>query len=101
MTTTYLNFLKTLGKQDDQEMMQVIELIKNDTGFPNTADINKVAKHLYLKLNQEETLAFQKSLMLYFYVQNGFQQPDDPKVLDEINTIVNLQNNDPNYHREE
>ena len=29
------------------------------------------------------------------------QQPDDPKVLDVINTIVNLQNNDPNYHREE
>lgn len=94
---TYLEILETLDKQDDKIMNEVIELVKQDPNFPNTNNIEVMAKYIYLKLNHKQTSAFQKSLMIYHFILNDFKQPEDPRILQQINFIVELQNNDKKY----
>lgn len=81
----------------DPRHSKVIAMIKNDSDFPDTDQISVMAKYLYRKLDHEMTLAFQQTLMFWKFFANGNKQPEDPRVLDEINEIVSLQNNDPEY----
>jgi len=94
---TYLEVLKTFGKQDDPTTNEVVEFIVNDPSFPNTTNIEQVARYIYLKMDHQQTTAFQKTLMMYFYIINDFKQPEDPNILIQINRVVELQNDDPNY----
>jgi len=94
----FISFINQLPKQDDPAINEFIELAKQDDTFPDTDDVDILAEYLYLNLNHRLTTAFQKTLMLWFYVRNNYKQPDD-NALDKINRIVALQNNDPNYQK--
>ncbi len=93
----FLSFLKSLPEQQDKGSLDFIALVRSDANFPATSDPEKLAHYLYLRLNHRLTTAYQKLLMLYFYVENNYNQPSDPTLLDKINLIVSLQNMDPLY----
>lgn len=80
------------ANQDSPISNQVISMIRNDNEFPKTADIKSIALYIYKKLNHEQTYAFQKLLMFWKYSENNHRQPDNPKELEEINYIIDLQN---------
>jgi hypothetical protein len=93
----FLSFLNTLPKQQDVSLQGFIDFARADKNFPNSSDPELLARYLYRKLGHRLTTAYQKSLMMYFYVSNNNVQPSDPSLLDKINRIVDLQNNDPLY----
>ncbi|MCP4121760.1 MAG: hypothetical protein GY751_08395 [Bacteroidetes bacterium] len=95
----YYDFIRDLPTQEDDNLNQVIDIILKDTSFPKTDDLEKLAEHLYLKLNPDLTTAFQRSLMLWQFALNDYKQPQDVGLLNQINYIVDLQNNDPDYSR--
>jgi hypothetical protein len=75
----------------------------SDKTFPETSDPLELAAYLYKKLDPEETLAFQKWLMIYKSMEPTNQLPEycsnEKAFLDVINTIVRLQNSDPEYKK--
>ena len=92
-----------LKKGQDKYIQQVIDLIKNDSSFPkDNSDPTALAIHLYLTLNEEQTSAFQKLLMIYKTITPNHKFPKrtiarEDMFLSALNLIVNLQNNDSNY----
>lgn len=97
----FIDFIKTAPKQLDKHILSVVELIINDKNFPKTGDPAKLAIHLYLKLDEKQTTAFQQLLMIYRRVPNN-KLPKraiarEDMFLDALNLIVNLQNCDSDY----
>ena len=92
----YYDFIKNLPLGQEPDIMQFKHQAIYVLQIPDTDDIKELARFLYLKLDREMTLAFQKSLMMWLFVKNDFQQPKDT-YLEEINHIIELQNNDPDY----
>ncbi len=99
----FYQFTQTLPPQLDQHIIKLITWIKNDTTFPkNTSDPSALAIYLYLHLNEEQTTAYQKLLMLYQHIVPNHKLPKrttarDDMFNDALNLIVCLQNNDSNY----
>lgn len=99
----FYEFIKTLPKQPDAFVNDVVTLIKNDDKFPaHTSDPSQLAMYLYLKLNHKQTSAFQKLLMLYQTTVRTHRFPDrttarPDMLLDALNLIVSLQNHDSHY----
>jgi|GEM_PF-1611951 hypothetical protein len=85
------------ASQEDKEATQLMKRISEDANFPNTEEIKTIAEYLYLDLDLKQTSSFQKLLMLWKFTESNFKQPSNPNFLTEINIIVDLQNNDPNY----
>ncbi len=92
---TLKEFILTAPKQEDESINYVLNLLQNQKDLPD--DIESISKLIYLKLNPQQTHAFQKTLMMYFFTENNYQQPQDPEILNKINFIIDLQNNDKNY----
>ncbi len=96
-----MNFIDTINNlsadQGDPHLNKIVTFIKTDPSFPNTNNIELMAKYLYLKLDRDLTLAYQKTLLFWLYQKNGNQKSSDPTHLDKVNYIVELQNNDPSY----
>ena len=100
----FYEFITTQLKQKQEKyIQQVIDLIKNDPAFPkDNSDPTTLAIHLYLTLNEEQTTAFQKLLMIYRTVVKDAKFPKrttarEDMFLQALNLIVFLQNNDSNY----
>lgn len=98
----FISFVKALPKQDDSSLNGFLDIAKSDSNFPNSSDPIKLAQYLYLQLNPEQTLGFQKMLMIYFQVEPANQIPpkyknDQELYLKAINYILSLQDNDTNY----
>ena len=100
----FYQFITTqLPSGQDVFIQQVIDLIKNDPTFPkHTSDPAQLAIHLYLKLNANQTSAFQKLLMTYEYSVPKHDFPErttarEDMFTDALNIIVFLQNNDSRY----
>lgn len=85
------------ANQKDEATNNLIERIGKDDSFPNTSEIKTIAQYIYVDLDHNHTLAFQKLLMLWQFAENNYEQPTDGNILVEINHIVDLQTNDPNY----
>ena len=88
---TYKAFILSLPLQLDPTINWVITFVKSDTNFPDTSDIEIIAKHIYINLNEKQTLAFQKSLMMYW------EQTGNLHLMQSANHIVDLQDGDENY----
>ena len=99
----FYEFIKSLEPQEDEHIIKLIMWIKNDKTFPkNTSDPSVLAIYLYLYLNEEQTTAYQKLLMLYRHLVPNHKLPKrstsrEDMFLQAINLIVCLQNNDSNY----
>jgi hypothetical protein len=98
----YISFIKDLQKQEDNGINSFLEIAQNDGNFPNSSDPIKLAQYLYLQLTPEQTLGFQKTLMIYQQVETANQIPpkyknDQQLFLKAINYILKLQDNDSNY----
>jgi uncharacterized protein YozE (UPF0346 family) len=103
-TMHFYQFITTqLGKGPDIFIEQVIDLIKKDSTFPKeTSDPAQIAIHLYLKLNEPQTNAYQKLLMLYKHMAPNNKMPNrstarEDMFLQAVNIIIILQNNDSRY----
>ncbi len=92
---TLKEFILSAPKQEDQSINYVLNLLKKQKDLPE--DVEAISKKIYLQLNTGQTTAFQKIVMMYFFTENNYQQPQDPEILNRINFIVDLQNNDTNY----
>lgn len=98
---TFLEFIKQqLKHSHDKNINEFISWIKKEKNCPDTSDIKVLSKYLYNKLDRSQTLAYQKSLMMYFYTLNNFKMPKEDK-LPEINYVIELQNADPQYMPEQ
>lgn len=98
----FISFIRNLPQQDDPGLNGFLTIAKSDPDFPGTSDPLKLAKYIYLKLSPENTLGFQKSLMIYFQLEPTNQIPpkyknSPDKFLEAINFILKLQDNDPMY----
>ena len=95
----YYTFMTTVAvaDQSDPRRTRLIEMLKEDDEFPKTSDIKGMAKYLYKKLDRQMTTAFQQSLIIWKFHLNGYKEPNEPGLLDEINEIILLQNSDPEY----
>lgn len=91
---TLKEFIQTVPRPEDKNINHVLDLLNSKKELPES--IEEISKFVYLLLNREQTLAFQKILMMYFFTENNYQQPTNQN-LDKINFIINLQNNDKNY----
>ncbi len=88
---TYKQFIITLPLQLDPTINWVITFVKSDADFPDTSDIEIIAKHIYLQLNEKQTLAIQKSLLMYWEASGNLY------LAQSENHIVDLQDADPTY----
>jgi|SRR6185437_14482058 len=105
----FLSFIKSLIPHEikdehiedfvnqDKSVQNFILWAFKDKDFPATDDLTVLANYLYLKLNKEQTAAYQKLLLFYLYLKNGGRQPTNPELLQKVNLIVTLQQNDPQY----
>ena len=101
----FYEFITTrqLTQMPDKHTLYVIDLIKNDKKFPTeNSDPAVMAIRLYLRLNQKQTAAYQKLLMLYRATVPCCKFPPrsiarNQSFLDTINLILLLQNNDSRY----
>jgi hypothetical protein len=91
---TLKEFILSAPKQDDESINHVLDLLTGQKDLPE--DVKTISKVIYLKLNPQQTQAFQKIIMMYYFTENNYQQPTAQN-LDEINFIIELQNNDVNY----
>lgn len=94
---TFHHFITTQPPQHDRNLARFADMVKNDPGFPKTDDIEELARYLYMKLDDDLTAAFQKSVMIWQYVRNDFKNNDSPDMLRKLNIIIELQNNTPDY----
>jgi len=88
---TFKSFISTLPLQQDPTINWVITFVKSDNNFPDTSDIEVIAKHVYLQLNEKQTLAIQKSLVMYW------TESENLHLMQSENHIVDLQDSDENY----
>ena len=88
---TYKAFILSLPLQDDATINWMIQFVQADKSFPDTKNIETVIKHVYLQFNHKQTLAFQKTLIIYL------QESGDMAIMNSINKIVELQNGDERY----
>ena len=101
----FYEFITTLEptQTPSKHTLYVIDLIKNDKKFPqDNSDPTVIAIRLYLRLNEKQTVAFQKLLMLYRATVPSCKFPPrsiahNSMFLDAMNLIVQLQNNDSRY----
>ena len=70
-----ISFIKGLPKQDDNGIKDFLDIAKLDSNFPNSSDPIKLAQYLYLQLSPDETLGFQKMLMIYTQSEPSNQVP--------------------------
>jgi hypothetical protein len=91
---TLKEFILSAPQQDDENINHVLDLLKAEKDLPET--VESISKAIYLKLNTQQTTAFQKTVMMYFFAENNYQQPTAQN-LDKINFIIDLQNDDVNY----
>jgi len=96
----FLDFVKKNSKQEDADLISFITAIKKIESIPASSDPRILGRFLYRKLNRKQTLGFQKWFMIY----SADKQNELPKelhsektFLDAINTIVDMQNSDPEY----
>jgi len=97
---TFLDFINAIPTQDDPEIGKMITYLNEDKQFPSTDDIGIMSHYLYKKLYYPQTFAFQQLLMIWIGSSRPDLQPNDPKVLAEINLIIDLQNADSEYVRD-
>ena len=90
-TMTFKSFILSLPLQQDPTINWVITFVKSDVNFPDTNDIEIIAKHVYLQLNEKQTLAIQKSLALYWEASGNLH------LMQAENHIVDLQDGDEKY----
>jgi len=88
---TFKSFILSLPLQDDATINWMIQYVQADKSFPDTDNIYTVINHVYLQFNHKQTLAFQKTLIIYM------QESGDMAVMNSINRIVELQNGDERY----
>ena len=101
----FYEFITTLEpiETPSKHTLYVIDLIKNDKKFPqDNSDPSVMAIRLYLRLNEKQTVAFQKLLMLYRATVPSCKFPPrsiarNSMLLEAMNLIVHLQNNDSRY----
>ncbi len=97
----FFDFISSLPKQDDKHVNAFIDFAKKNTELVQGKDFDKMAKGLYKLLDPDLTSAYQKLLMFYISFGKGGDLKhlanDQMKSLDLINTIIELQNNDPAY----
>jgi len=101
---SFKDYINEMPDQEDIGLSSFLFFAKNDSNFPNSSDPVLLSKYLYLRLNETQTTGFQK---LFIFYANFEQNNDVPKkyignqdeLLNGVNTIVGLQNNDPNYTR--
>jgi len=100
----FYEFITTqIQPNQDKDIDSFLAYIKNDKTFPkNNSDPTTLAIQLYLHLDEKQTTAFQKLLMLYKHMVKNHKLPKrttarEDMFLTAINLIVSLQNNDSNY----
>ncbi|MEI7597418.1 MAG: hypothetical protein WCK02_16840 [Bacteroidota bacterium] len=96
----FLEFLMFTDKQDDKDLSSFVSALKKlDTIPPRTSDPRILSRFLYRKLNQQETVGFQKWFAFYKDFDKNNEIPEDIKeekaFLQAINLIEMLQNSDP------
>lgn len=102
MDLSFIDFITYSPEQDDKDINEFIQLVKNDKSFIASSDPIELSKYLYKKLEPKLTYAFQKSFLMYgSIVQNNHipaKYMETPKaMLEAVNHILILQNNDPEY----
>ena len=98
----FISFVRTQALQNDPGINAFVAIARADENFPASSDPIKLAQYLYLKLNPQATLGFQKMFMIYAQFEPSNQIPpqykkDQGKMLEAINLIIDLQNKDSNY----
>ncbi len=88
---TFKSFIFSLPLQFDPTINWVITFVKSDSNFPDTNEIEMIARHVYLQLNEKQTLAFQKSLVMYWTESGNID------MITSENHIVDLQDADESY----
>jgi len=99
---TFIQFISSLPKQGgDKHTNSFLDFAKKNKEFLGGSDFDAMAKVLYNKIDPDLTAAYQKLLMLYIsFGKDGDLKHlanNQMKSLDLINTIIELQNNDPAY----
>ena len=74
----------------------VMEIIKEST-FPDTENISQMAKHIYLKLDHQQTTKYQQLLMLWLTLSGADVANNNAMYLKQINEVVEMQNSDSAY----
>ncbi len=99
----FIDFIKTLPKQQDERVQQAIDLFVQDKDFPKHSNPSKLAIYLYLKLDEELTSTYQKLLLFYAHQKNNklpkrcFARED--MLLHAVSMITFLQNFDPDFDK--
>ena len=97
----FISFVKQNHNQKEEALKNFSETVINDKNFPDSSDPRILGKYLYLKLNHQQTLGFQKWMMIYKTMDTNNELPkelnDEQTFLNAINYIVFLQNNDTDY----
>ena len=62
---TYKEFILSLPLQDDATINWMQKFVREDSEFPDTKNVEDIAKRVYLLFNHKQTLAFQKSLIMF------------------------------------
>jgi hypothetical protein len=81
----FIDFIKTLPKQEDTILEQLRNSFTHDEHFPVTSDVNILAEYLWNKLDNKQTTKYQSMLMIWT-LQKG-QNPN----LEDINCIIDVQ----------
>lgn len=88
---TYKEFILSLPLQEDATINWMQKFVREDGEFPDTKNVEDIIKHVYLLFNHKQTLAFQKSLIMFLELTG------DSTIMNAVNKIVEMQDSDPNY----
>lgn len=100
----FKEFIHLVPQQLDPGIISFVEYVKSDSNFPTSSDPVVLGKYLYLKLNEQQTTGFQKIFIVYAQFEKKNELPEkyegnQNELLNGVNTIVQLQNSDPEYKR--
>jgi hypothetical protein len=98
----FIRFVKDNVNQDDPALKSFAKYVLTTKEFPLSSDPRYLALNLCKKLNHLQTKGYQMYMILYRQTESTNQLSEDLKnneraFLEAVNTIVNLQNNDPDY----
>ena len=100
----FKDYLHQMPEQEDTGLNSFLHYVKSDSNFPVSSDPVVLGKYLYLKLNELQTTGFQKLFIFYANFEKNNEVPakyknNQAELLNGVNTVVILQNEDPEYKR--
>lgn len=92
----FSTFIKQLPKSADSDITHFIKWVELKKNLPVSSDPRALGLFLANKLNEEQTLGYQKAMLLYAQAEKNML-PKDLKnkqaLLDAVNVITDYQNN--------